>query len=82
MSETANIPLRMKRRPENITTIEIAVNAGLKVGNGIGMPSSLALWRSVSSCTGTACASVMVIASACEWSMPAVFAGSFRSHSG
>lgn len=79
---TANMPLWRKSRPLNITTIISATKAGLAVGSGIGMPSSLAVCRSVSSCIGTAWLSVMTLLSACEWSMPAVIFGSLRSQSG
>ncbi|MND04550.1 hypothetical protein D3C83_248840 [compost metagenome] len=62
--------------------MQSAVTRGFAVGKGIGIPRSFAVFRSVSSCTGTAWASVIVIASAWECSMPAVFAGSLRSQSG
>src|SRR5450830_978937 len=79
---SGNLPACITMRPLNVTRMPTATMNGLTVGKGMGMPSSLAVLRSVSSCIGTACALLIDAASACECSMPAIVPGALRSHRG
>src|SRR6185436_13633491 len=73
----------MNRSPENMMMMPAATKRGLIVGSGIGMPSSFAVRRSVSRCTGFASASFSCsVHPPCVCGISDVRSGCVRSHNG